>query len=189
VRILTINVKRIIQMSEPFLSEIKIFAFGWPPRDWAQCDGQILPISQNESLYSLLGTRYGGDGRTSFALPDMRGRTPMHAKGGTYSFGQKSGVESVTLTDAQLPTHEHSVKATSENADTDTFTDNILAAGFDSRASKSNPVNMYAPGQNLVTLNPLSVTTTGSSQPHENQQPSCVVNFCIALQGAFPPRS
>lgn len=176
-------------MSEPFISEIKIFGFGWPPRDWAQCDGQILPINQNQSLYALLGIKYGGDGRTSFALPDMRGRTPMHAKGGVFSFGQRFGVESVTLTDTEMPEHVHAVKATNENANTITFTGNILAAGFDARASKNIPVNMYAPAQNLVTLNPSSVTATGSSQPHENQQPSCVVNFCIALQGLFPSRN
>jgi microcystin-dependent protein len=176
-------------MSEPFLSEIKIFGFNFAPRGWAQCDGQILPINQNQSLYSLLGTTYGGDGRTSFALPDMRGRVPLHANGGQYSFGQKAGAESVTLTGAEIPSHSHAVNGTSENGDTNTFTGNSLAAGFDSRTVKQKAAEVYAPAANLINLHSSTVASTGGSLPHNNLQPSCVVNFCIALQGLFPSRT
>jgi len=177
-----------MQMSEPFLSEIKIFGFNWPPKGWAQCDGQILPINQNEALFSLVGTKYGGDGQTSFALPDMRGRTPMHANGGKYSFGQKGGEEKVTLDITQIPEHSHELNGTTENADTKVFTNTIIAAGYDLRPSKLNPLDMYAPADNLTSLNPSSVVAKGSSASHDNKQPSCVVNFCIAVQGQFPSR-
>ncbi|MBU2871895.1 tail fiber protein [Colwellia sp. E2M01] len=176
-------------MSEPFLSEIKIFGFDWPPRNWAKCDGQIIPINQNQSLYALLGSTYGGDGRTNFALPDLRGRTPMHAIGGATKLGERGGAESVTLTEAELPNHQHFVNATGENANTATFSGNIIAAGFDDRDNKKTPINMYAPAENLVALNPHSISAAGASRPHNNQQPSCVVNFCISLQGLFPARN
>ncbi|RHW77997.1 phage tail protein [Colwellia sp. RSH04] len=174
-------------MSEPFLSEIKIFGFNWPPRNWAQCDGQLLAINQNQSLFALVGTKFGGDGITNFALPDMRGRTPMHANDGKYNLGQKGGEEKVTLSEEEMPSHRHIVRANTDNADTNEFSGKALAAGFDSRSSVQKPANMYTPANNLVSLHAESVSNV-NGQAHTNEQPSCVVNFCIALQGQFPTR-
>jgi len=177
-------------MAEPFISEIRMFGFGWAPRSWANCDGQILPISQNQSLYSLLGTAFGGDGRTTFGLPDMRGRAPMHGMGGgEVKMGTRGGVESVTLTKEQMAAHTHEMKATTSNGDVKEFAGNIAAAGFDNRPAKQLSVNMYGPATNLVSLNAQSVSTNGSGLSHDNMQPSTVVNFCIALLGVFPSRS
>lgn len=174
-------------MAEPFLSEMRMFGFGWPPRGWAACNGQIIPINQNQSLYSLLGTSYGGDGRTTFALPDMRGRVPVHEH--ISSSATRAGVESVTLTLEQLPAHNHTMRATTSNGNVKTFAGNIAASGFDDRANKQLPVNMYGPATSLVNLNPESVTLNGSGLSHSNMQPSTVVNFCIALSGLFPSRN
>ena len=173
-------------MSEPFISEMRMFGFGWAPRGWASCDGQSLPISQNQSLYALLGTSFGGDGRTSFNLPDMRSRTPLHAEGGRP--GNKGGIESVTLTTAEMATHTHSMKATTGNGNSKDFSGNIMAAGFDNRDGKGS-VDMYAPAANLTALNAESVTANGSGLSHNNMQPTTVVNFCIALSGLFPSRN
>lgn len=177
-------------MAEPFISELRMFGFGWAPRGWAHCDGQLLPINQNQTLYSLLGTTFGGDGRTTFALPDMRGRAPVHGSGsGSVKVGDFGGVENVTLTEAQMAGHTHNMNATTSNGNDKTFTGNIMAAGFDTRAAKQQPVNMYGPATNLVSLNAASVIANGSGLSHDNMQPSMVVNFCIALTGAFPSRS
>ena len=173
-------------MAEPFLSEIRMFGFGWPPRGWAQCDGQILPINQNQSLYSLLGTTYGGDGRTSFALPDMRSRTPA-GDDAQLPQGAKPGVEHVTLTAAEMPPHSHTVKATTADGTTKNFGGGVLATAFDKKSSTQT--NMYAPATSLVALAPASVSTAGAGMAHDNNQPSIAVNFCIALQGLFPSRS
>ena len=176
-------------MAEPFLSEMRMFGFGWAPRGWATCDGQILPINQNQSLFSLLGTTFGGDGKTSFGLPDMRSRVPVHGMGGGIQMGAKGGVENVTLTEGQMAAHSHAMKATTSNGNVKDFAGNIAAAGFDSRVSKQQPVNMYGPATNLISLNAESVTLNGSGLSHENMQPSTVVNFCIALSGLFPSRN
>jgi len=174
-------------MAEPFLSEMRMFGFGWAPRGWATCDGQILPINQNQSLFSLLGTTFGGDGRTSFALPDMRSRVPVHGHGN--HFGAQGGVESVSLTPGEMAAHTHAMNATTSNGNSKDFAGNIAAAGFDSRTGKEQPVNMYGPATNLISLNAESVTLNGSGLSHENMQPSTVVNFCIALSGLFPSRN
>lgn len=174
-------------MSEPFQSEIRMFGFSFAPRNWATCDGQLMSINQNQTLYALIGSEFGGDGRTTFALPDLRGRVPVHGRGAL--LGNKSGAENVTLTTNELPTHNHTVKATTSNANTKTFTSNILAAGYDKRTSEQHPVNMYAPATNLVALNEKTVTDNGSGQSHNNMQPSIVVNFCMALLGTFPSRN
>lgn len=171
-------------MAEPFLSEIRMFGFGWPPRGWAECDGQILPINQNQSLYSLLGTTYGGDGRTSFALPDLRSRTPVGMDASLHQ-GQREGVENVTLTDANIPVHRHAVNATTEAGTTKSFDGNILASAVDS----GSPTDYYAEPQNLVSFASQSVSYIGGSMSHSNEQPSLVVNFCIAMQGLFPSRN
>ena len=169
-------------MSEPFLAEVRIVGFNFAPRGWAFCDGQILPINQNQSLYSLLGTTYGGDGRTSFALPDLRGRTPMHvgsSNGTNHALGQKSGEETHTLAANEMPNHDHALKATKENGDAPIPGDTMLAAYL----------NGYRDGTNLINLRADTVANAGSEQAHENMQPYLVVNFCIALQGLFPSRN
>ena len=173
-------------MAEPFLSEIRMFGFGWPPRGWAECDGQILSINQNQSLYSLLGTAYGGDGRTSFALPNMRSRTPI-GEFSNLDFGKHGGTEYVTLTSAQMPTHTHTVNATTTPGDQRTFEGNVLAAGVD--ATTNAPINIYTAPTSLVPLASRSLSSAGGSQAHNNCQPLLVVNFCIALQGVFPSRN
>ncbi len=165
-------------MSEPFLAEIRIVGFNFAPRGWAFCDGQILPINQNQSLYSLLGTNYGGDGRTSFALPDLRGRTPVHVGDG-HQLAQKGGAETVTLTAAEIAAHTHAAQATSSPGDNPSPAGDILAGGAD----------VYGDAGSLTALRSGTVTNAGGGQAHNNMQPYLTVNFCIALQGLFPSRN
>lgn len=168
-------------MSEPFLAEVRIVGFNFAPRGWAFCDGQILPINQNQSLYSLLGTSYGGDGRTSFALPDMRGRTPIHVGNG-HSQAQKSGEETQTLSAAEMPNHDHTAQASSQDGNNVNATSNILAQAL----------NLYVPSTTTPTIQPLissQVTNVGGGSAHENMQPYLAVYFVIALQGSFPSRN
>lgn len=166
-------------MSEPFLAEIRIVGFNFAPRGWAFCDGQILPINQNQSLFSLLGTTYGGDGRTSFALPNLRGRTPVHVGNGD-SLGQKGGEEVHTLSVSELPQHTHVVNATDDLPQADMPTNNVLAsAGVNAYGSLSAPtVNMRA-----------GMVGGAGGQAHNNMQPFLTLNFVIALQGLFPSRN
>ncbi len=166
-------------MSEPFLAEIRIVGFNFAPRGWAFCDGQILPINQNQSLYSLLGTTYGGDGRTSFALPDLRSRTPMH-RGDGHTLGQKGGAETVSLTAAEIAAHSHTVKASTIAGTELQPTGNILA---------SADVYRNPEAANTTALRSGTVTNAGGGQAHNNMQPYLAVNFCIALQGLFPSRN
>jgi len=163
-------------MAEPFLSEIRIFSFNFPPQGWAFCNGQLLPINQNQALFSLLGITYGGNGQTNFALPNLQGRSPLHYGAG-YILGEVGGSSSHTLTIAQLPTHNHAATATSAVQNTVVPTSNFLAA--------STPSSFYAGTQNATML-PSAVSNAGGSQAHNNMQPSLVLNFCIALQGIFP---
>ncbi|CAM2007922.1 phage tail protein [Acanthopleuribacter pedis] len=169
-------------MSEPFLAEVRIVGFNFAPRGWAFCDGQILPINQNQSLYSLLGTTYGGDGRTSFALPDMRGRAPMHVGNG-HREGQKSGEETHTLAANEMPNHQHSLTAVSTDATAVLPTSSLLLA--------SVPTRLYSEysAAEAVTLHTGTIANVGGGQAHENMQPYIAVNFCIALQGLFPSRN
>ncbi|MCP3962043.1 MAG: phage tail protein [bacterium] len=175
-------------MSEPFLAEVRIVGFNFAPRGWAFCDGQILPINQNQSLYSLLGTTYGGDGRTSFALPDMRGRTPMHvgsSNGQSHQQGQKSGEETHTLSAGEMPQHDHVLEATNNSANQPSPLGHVpaqVSAGVDFVYSSASD-NLNA------NLNSASIANVGGGQAHNNMQPTIAVNFCIALRGLFPSRN
>lgn len=169
-------------MSEPFLAEVRLVGFNFAPRGWAFCDGQILPINQNQSLYSLLGTTYGGDGRTTFALPDLRGRTPIHVGSG-HSLGQKSGEETHTLSAAEMPQHNHTLQGSNNPADN--------VAPSNARVWGNADVNAYraAAGATAGSMSNEALTNTGGGQAHNNMQPWLAVNFCIALQGLFPSRN
>ena len=166
-------------MAEPFLSEIRIMSFVFAPKGWALCNGQLLPINQNQGLFSLLGTTFGGDGRVNFALPDLRGRIPIHVGSG-HTLGERGGEQAHTLSIAELPTHTHvlSGSLTPGNAPGPaTPSSNVLA----------NSVNqVYGPAANLVATNASSVPSVGGSQAHLNMQPFLTLSFCIALQGIFP---
>jgi microcystin-dependent protein len=166
-------------MSVPFLAEMRIMSFNFAPKGWALCNGQLLPINQNQALFSLLGTMYGGDGRVNFALPDLRGRIPMHVGGGLTQ-GERAGEEAHTLNLNEMPQHTHNVTAQAKAADSNTPVGNYFARGSTQLA--------YAPSAN-TTMNPASISNTGGSQPHNNMSPYLVLNFCIALQGIFPSRS
>lgn len=172
-------------MAEPFLAEIKIVGFNFAPRGWALCDGQILPINQNQSLYSLLGTTYGGDGRASFALPDLRGRVPIHVGqsngGSTHSLGQKSGEETHVLGVNEIPQHTHQLGGAN-------VINNTPLPGGD-QLSQSAPAEFYREPSQLVNLASTTVAHVGGGQGHENMQPYLAVNFCIALRGLFPSRN
>jgi microcystin-dependent protein len=167
-------------MAEPFLSEIRIMSFGFPPKGWALCNGQLLPINQNQALFSLLGTTYGGDGRVNFGLPDLQGKVPIHMGSG-HTLGERGGEQGHTLSISEIPTHTHTLNGTS-NAGT-----LIIAAG---NLLGSSPSQMYqAPDSNLAAMNPASIASVGGSQAHLNMQPFLVLNFSIALQGIFPSQT
>ena len=165
-------------MAEPFLSEIRIFSFNFPPKGWAFCNGQLLPINQNQALFSLLGTTYGGNGQTNFALPNLQGQVPIH-EGNGHSLGEKAGSSSVTVNIQQLPTHMHGLNASPVNADIPTGSNNWFGAAN----------NAYTTPAAFTTLAPSTVTSVGGSQPHNNMMPYLVLNFCIALQGIFPSQN
>src|SRR6476620_10669915 len=161
-------------MAEPFLLEIRIMSFEFGTKGWALCNGQLLPINQNQALFSLLGTTYGGDGRVNFALPDLRGRTPIHFGSG-HTLGERAGEQAHTLSISEIPRHTHVLNGTSTTGNL------IIAAG---NLSGASPSQMYqTPDNNLVAMNPASVANVGGSQAHLNMQPFLVLNFSIALQG------
>ena len=164
-------------MAEPFLSEIRTFSFNFPPKGWAFCTGQLLPINQNQALFSLLGTTYGGNGQTTFGLPNLQGQAPIHVGNG-HTLGERAGSTSVTINQQQMPTHTHALNATDNNGATANPNGAFLGA-FN---------NGYLAPTQLTSLHPDSVTSVGGSQPHNNMQPYLVLNFCIALQGIFPSR-
>src|SRR4051794_14665830 len=165
-------------MADPFLSEIKIFSFNFPPKGWALCNGQFLPINQNQALFALLGTTYGGNGQTTFALPNLRGQVPIHMGNG-HTLGEKAGSTSVTVNIQQLATHIHALNATNDNG----------ATGNPTNAFLGSVNSMYGPATSLTTMNPASVSSVGGSQPHNNMMPYLVLNFIIALQGIFPSQN
>jgi microcystin-dependent protein len=173
-------------VADPFVAEIRIFPFNFAPKGWAFCDGQLQPISQNTALFSLLGTYYGGDGKTTFALPDLQGRAPMHPGQGPglseHFLGEQGGEETVTLSDSEMPNHTHVMKATSETGDLADPTNRAVA-----RASAGNPFQTVT-NTNLVQMAFQALMPAGGSLPHNNLQPYLTLHFCIALQGVFPPR-
>jgi microcystin-dependent protein len=168
-------------MAEPFLAEIRLMSFVFPPKGWALCNGQLLPINQNQPLFSLLGTTFGGDGRTNFALPDLRGRTPVHVGSG-HTLGERGGEETHTLSIAELPTHVHDWHATAAPATTNTPDNTQVLAS-------STGDNAWGPATNLVAMAPGTIQPKGGSQAHQNMQPFLVISFCIALQGIFPSQN
>ncbi len=165
-------------MSTPFLGEIKIISWNFPPKGWAFCNGQVLPINQNQALFSLLGTTYGGDGVTSFALPNLQGRIPLHMGSG-FTLGQRAGEESHTLNVTEMPAHSHVPVGNSSNASAASPAGNLWA-GLSNGGYGANPI---------TTLNPASILNTGGSQPHTNMAPYLTLNFVVALQGIFPSRN
>lgn len=164
-------------MAEPFLSEIRIMSFVFAPKGWALCNGQLLPINQNQALFSLLGTTFGGDGRVNFALPDLRGRVPIHVGSG-HTLGERGGEQAHTLSIAEIPTHTHVLHGTSNAA--------VNTPSNTSVMGKSSPQSAYGGPANLTGMAPNSITNTGGSQAHLNMQPFLTLSFCIALQGIFP---
>jgi len=170
-------------MSEPFLAEMKWVGFNFPPKGWTSCNGQLLPINQNQALFSILGTTYGGDGRVNFALPDMRGRVGMGAGGGSIDItGQRGGETAHTIIVSELPTHTHQAQGTSANANSQNPTNGVLA--------QVNQSSLYnSPANSPTTLHPTTITTVGGSQQHENMSPYLVLNCIIALQGIFPSQN
>lgn len=164
-------------MAEPFLSEIRLMSFVFPPKGWALCGGQLLPINQNQALFSLLGTTFGGDGRVNFALPDLRGRTPIHVGNG-HTLGERGGEQAHTLSIAELPTHAHMAYAANVPANARMGTNGLLAAQAGTPYSAETTP--------LTAANPATVANTGGSQAHLNMQPFLTLSYCIALQGIFP---
>ena len=172
-------------MAEPFLSEIRIMSFNFPPKGWAMCDGQLLPINQNQGLFSLLGTTYGGDGRVNFALPDLRGRAQIHMGSG-HTLGERGGEQAHTLSIGEIPTHTHVANATNDPHTTSPENYQPLPAN----ALFAVVNNLYvSPLTNPVALMAGTATNVGGSQAHLNMQPFLVLNFCIALQGIFPSQT
>lgn len=163
-------------MAEPFLSEIRLMSFNFPPQGWALCNGQLLPINQNQALFALLGTTYGGNGQTNFALPDFRGRTPIHVGAG-HTLGERGGEQAHALSVAEIPAHAHGVTASTDAGDQQIPTNRLPA--------KAN-LPAYTAAENLAPMSGSAVANTGGGQAHPNMQPFLTISFCIALQGIFP---
>ena len=174
-------------MADPFVAEIRIFPFNFAPKGWAWCDGQLLPLSQNTALFSLLGTTYGGNGKSNFALPDLQGRSPMHPGQGPglslHDLGETGGSETVSLLESEIPSHSHAFNGSNEDGTQGTFQQGVTLA-------RSIGGNLYqtTTNANLVFMSPNALTPAGGDQPHNNMQPYLTFYFCIALQGVFPPR-
>jgi microcystin-dependent protein len=176
-------------MANPFLAEVRILPFNFPPRGWAFCDGQILPLSQNTALFSLLGTTYGGDGKSNFALPNMQGNAPMHPGQGPglslHDLGETGGSDTVELILTEMPSHSHTVMAN------DLFTGTVPTPDPSLCYAKASTGTPYSDSTttNVVQFNFAAITSAGGDQPHNNLMPYLTLNFCIALQGVFPPRT
>jgi microcystin-dependent protein len=173
-------------MADPFVAEIRIFGFNFAPRGWATCDGQLMPLSQNTALFSLLGTMYGGDGKSTFALPDLQSRSPMAPGQGPglslYDLGESGGSESVTLEQSEIPSHDHSLSGRAQVGNAPSPSGRVFSRPFGGG-------NLYAASSGVTQMSPQALAPAGSSAPHNNMQPFLTMNFCIALQGVFPPRS
>jgi microcystin-dependent protein len=171
-------------MADPFVAEIRIFPFNFAPKGWAWCDGQLLPLSQNTALFSLLGTTYGGDGKSNFALPDLQGRAPMHPGQGPglslHDLGETGGSETVTLLESEIPAHSHGLRSSLDD-------DDSTLPGTPNAPGQLSVI--YAPAGSTVMMAPEALAPAGGDQPHNNMQPYLTFYFCIALQGVFPPRS
>jgi microcystin-dependent protein len=175
-------------MADPFVAEIRIFPFNFAPKGWAWCDGQLLPLSQNTALFSLLGTTYGGNGKSNFALPDLQGRAPMHPGQGPglslHDLGETGGSETVSLLESEIPAHGHTLRASTELADLQGPTSaRVLARSANATAYQTTT------NANLVSMAPEALAPAGGDQPHNNLQPYLTFYFCIAMQGVFPPRT
>jgi microcystin-dependent protein len=173
-------------MADPFVAEIRIFPFNFAPKGWAWCDGQLLPLSQNTALFSLLGTTYGGNGKSNFALPDLQGRAPMHPGQGPglslHDLGETGGSETVSLLESEIPSHSHGYQISGQVALANSPPGQFFGVGAG--------INLYATqATNLTQMNDSSLTPAGGDQPHNNMQPYLTFYFCIALQGVFPPRT
>jgi len=172
-------------MADPFVAEIRIFPFNFAPKGWAFCDGQILPLSQNTALFSLLGTTYGGNGQSNFALPNLQGSAPMHPSQGPglslHDLGETGGSETETLIESEMPFHSHGVSVSTSDGTSQSPAGERLASGIG--------IAHYAAPNNLTQLSPQVIPPVGGSQPHNNMQPFLTLNFCIALQGVYPPRT
>jgi microcystin-dependent protein len=175
-------------MADPFVAEIRIFPFNFAPKGWAFCDGQLLPLSQNTALFSLLGTTYGGDGKSNFALPNLLGSVPMHPGEGPglplFDLGQSGGSETVTLLESEIPSHPHTMYANATAGDTNAPSPQVSLARSTNATAYQTTTNA-----NLAQFIGNAVAPAGGSQPHNNMQPYLTLNFCIALQGVFPPRT
>jgi microcystin-dependent protein len=175
-------------MADPFVAEIRIFPFNFAPKGWAFCDGQILPLSQNTALFSLLGTMYGGDGKSNFALPNFQGNAPMHPGQGPglslHDLGESGGADTVALLESEIPSHRHSLLASDKPG-------NRAGPASDRSLAQSNGANAYQSDAtlNIVSMSDQTISPAGGDQPHNNLQPYLTLNFCIALQGVYPPRT
>jgi microcystin-dependent protein len=166
-------------VAEPFLSEIRIMSFVFAPKGWALCNGQLLAINQNQALFSLLGTTYGGNGQTTYALPDLRGRTPIHVGSG-HTLGERAGEQAHTVSTAELSTHAHALQGSGNPGNSQVAANNVLGVV---------PGRIYTNAANLTAMSPTSTTSIGGGQAHLNMQPFLTLSFCIALQGIFPSRT